>query len=598
MRFFQTTLLFALLLLVGCSVSNDDINPQTEEEGLGGLVIGVSQVATTRTAIDPSDNKSVTWCVGDQIAMWAEGVDDGQTYILGEMFQLKYYGSDFNIAEFASSSTASMQTSQNYKYSGFYPHSKATISGKSVTYTIPATQYGEYDGEYDYRIADSATSSALTTSLDSDCSLSFRSLTHALKVTIPYGHNLLEEEIKTLKICFPDGVNIVGSATLSMDATTTTPTLSSSGASNIVTLDLSSNPIDEGDCVWVFINPVAGVTGDIKFRGVSVSGETSYYYDIPVDGMDFAAGYITPINAEIGEQLPVTTIKLNITANNLGENLNTITITAPSGGIFKETGTSSKTIITTGVGEHTVSYTTEFYSDYFKGKSISVEYNSEHALITKSITLSSITDDSVNTINGTVPYLFEEDFSGLSSDFEEYTDPGGSSAGQKEVYLDDYGLSGWTADRAGGKSGALRTMCRLEGGMWVQELYQGRIDTAPLTNLKSGASVGISVTYKYSGSENEYSGSKNGTPQYTHGYTTTTGYIKGSNGIENTVGSTMEQGTDGSYTNVYKPGSYSVTSGITSSTRLSWRATVSRSSEFAQGGNYWLYLDNIQVQIK
>ncbi|MFI3249300.1 MAG: fimbrillin family protein [Rikenellaceae bacterium] len=620
MRFFQTTILFLLLIFTGCSESNEDIiQPDENEDGLGGLVIGVSQVASTRTAIDSSDNESVTWCVGDQIALWADGAD-GQTYISGEMFQLKYYGSAFNVAEFASSSTASMSSTQKYNYVGFYPHSKATISGKSVSYTIPSTQYGEYDGEYDYRIADSATGSALSLTADSDCKLSFRSLTHALKVTIPTGHNLLGEKVKTLTISFPDGVNIVGSVALSMGATSTAPVLSPTGASNVVTLDLSSNPIDEGDTVWLFINPVSNVTGDIKIRGFSVTDETSYYYDIPVSSMTFAAGYVTPVNAEIGEPMPRTTIELNITANNLGEEVDNIKLTAPSGGIFNESGTNSLTLTYTGVGKYSASYITEFYGDSFKGNSLSVQYDSEHALMTKTITLSSITDNAVNTIDDTVPYLLEEDFSGISSfNNGDNIAVGGTkteTGNDRTMTLSGTKVSGWTGDRIGGGAGkAVRITSRTEIAVWIPTYYDGRLDSPALTGLKSASN--IKVSYKIKGGRYTLqfkligtASVGNGNGIYDRGSTTSTGALSGDDD-----GITISDNTnDSSITIPYTTSSYnsntenydSITTNAsfeipsaTSSTRVSWRVRNTMDNDsFSNGnGNFWLYIDEIKVQI-
>ncbi len=622
MQIIQIIIFTILVMLTSCSdiIDNYDITPDQKVE----VVIGASRTITTRTSIG-DDAESVGWCVGDQIALWADGESNSNSNLVGQMFQLNYYGATYDNAEF-SSTISSMDESQDYSYSSFYPYQNATISGKSVSYSIPATQSGEYDGEYDYRVASAVSGRALDQSTKDNVVLSFESIAHALKITIPPGCNKLGEKIQRLKLTFP--TNVVGGATYNMS----TMTSSTSPTESTVTLDLSDNPIDEGDVVWMFIHPCSGVTGNIVVKGYGVDDNISCDYEIVVSNRTFAAGHITPVNTEIGEALPMTTIQLKITGNNLGEDLTQIHFTAPDGAIFNESDSNAVTVKNDGSGIYKVSYIAELYGDKFKGNSISVQYESENTLFSSdAIAVSSVTEDATTTFSRVVPYLLEEDFSTLSS-FSYHDNPGigewdsDAAEGHDGVSLSSssYGslsASGWTANRCGSDGGGvLRIMGRYEGTTIITGHYEGRLDSPMLSKIKTGSTVSVYVTYDYKcGRYSKYHNGKvfgssyvnggNGTGTYNVGSTEADSNdgIDGEDDIESCYYASYQDmpDTDGddsnssqNYNNLNYDGNFIVSA--TSSTRLAWRATSTMSNAPVLGanGNFWMYIDNIKVTIK
>jgi len=201
-----------------------------------------------------------------------------------------------------------------------------------------------------------------------------------------------------------------------------------------------------------------------------------------------------------------------------------------------------------------------------------------------------------------VPYLFAEDFSTIPSFSDGHDNPAtgsNSDTYDESKMLDGYAsaLVGWSGGRVGGAANqALRMCCRFESGLFTAKSYKGRVDTAPLSAIKSGVNAKILVTFDYGAAKEEY-GTGSGNTTMTFGYTTNTGAIAPSSGISSVVVSGSEiADTTGSYSNL--PSSYSATiDGINNATRLSWQSATTRGSSIGGNGNYWIYIDNIKVQI-
>lgn len=635
-------------LLVGCAKSSDDITltPQGVE-----VVIGASGVAATRTALD-GDGETVKWCVGDQVAVWADGDSNSSSNIVGEMFQLNYYGSNYSTAEFSSSLTEAMDDDQLYTYRAFYPYPESgNISSKSVSYTIPSTQKGEYDGSLDFRVAAAVKGSALNGTIIDNAQLEFKSITHALKITIPEGYNKLGEPIKKLTLTFP--TEVVGDVSYDMESMTQ----SVSGEGKVVTLDLSDNPIEEGDYIWAFINPVSGVSGDLVISGIGCDDEGkdvyAKSYTISLADRSFSAGYYTTVGVEIGEEMPSTVLQINITSSNLGEDLDTIKFTAPEGVVFSQSGSNVATIANDGTGIYEVSYITEFYDDYFgSGDVVDVWYESEHtSFASTSIAKSKLTSGGTYIESRVVPYLLEEDFSTISSfSYHDYpgvgewdSDAAEGKSGQ-DLSDSDYGslaTSGWTANRCGAyNQKAIRLMGRYEYGAYVTSHLESRLDSPAFSKLKEGKTPTVLVKFKYKsaryskyyGVTGQYSWwpyankygyvtGGNGVGQYNVGSTTTQGGISGEDDISSTYYSSYQTLPNTAGGDLSDPGdcgasehntsmSASLSTGINTSgsftisnatnlTRASWRVTNSMSTTSTGGanGNFWMYIDDITIEI-
>ena len=606
------TYLITITVLIACSVEDNagrlDININSQEKN--NVCIFATQsfgdgpsLSLSKTSID-TDYASTRWDKDDYIYVWATSRGSNSYVIENTKFGVHYYGANYNNAVFTG--TVNTMSSGEYTYYGVYPKPKS-ISGATATYSVSAEQSGKYNGKNDIMVAYPIDGKELTHKPDDELNLLFRHLTHLIRIEIPSGRNHLGDAIKKLVIDFPQ--NVVGDLSFNFLNDSAKPIYSSTSKSVVLNFNEPLNESEE--YIWLFVNPTT-LKGDIKFTGYTNDGYRSCSISTNID-KTLKVGKITPIKLTIPEELPYTTLSLTMSANNLGEDYNEVTFTAPEGTSFRG-GKNSITYPKNATNKYTLEYYHTEYGSTFKSKGIACEFESENAIVNNTLAVSSsINEGGNNSVNFEVPYLFYEDFSGINSSFEYGTEAGKVSyTGHYEIDLSKYNLTGWTGDRVGGsKEGALRSMSRLEGGAWVQVLYDGRIDSPPLSNIKEGKSINISVAYKYSGNKGNETNTNFGnigTTQYHHGYTNKSGKIQAPNrtkgdafssgeSIEHTIGNIVNLGTGGSYTNINNDGSYT-TNNITNISRLSWYVTVNRKASIAQNGNYWLYIDKVAVKIK
>lgn len=592
----------ALLVVASCSDKGDLYISESEAEK-AEVLLPVSVSTSSRTALT-DDGETVRWIVGDEVALWAVGATDGGTKLSGERFTLRYFDTTNTIAQFGAAIDP-MSTDQEYIYSSFYPY-PTSVSGTNLTYTIPTTQSGDYDGVADFRVADESTGSALVGEADqSSARLSFRPLMHVLRITIPEGYNELKQDIASLVVTLPESA--AGVMSLDMSNTKATPAFVS-GRSSSITVDLVDRTINAGDgqYVWVFINPMSGVTGDLSISAVGADGIRSFDYDIPLVNHTFSAGGITPVNTAIGEAKQITTLTINIENNYIGESLTNLNFTAPTGAMFlSDPDDSSSKVSTISVdandaNKYQVHFITDTYLSTFKGGSLAVEYESENTLVPVSFALSNIVENIENNFYDDVPYLLYQDFSGLNStisnydneDLEYHITTHYNTSGNA-VDLSNYGLdSGWKAYRVGTSKGvSLRICCREEASV----TYKGYLTTPTFSYIKDGKTVDVAFSYNYSGGETEWikitaEGSwaevkwgNYGDPRFTVSANSTT----------------YSQGTSGSYTSITQSHSFTLSSS-TNATSFTWTTGVEKDGSVvsSQNGNYWLYLDNIKAYIK
>ena len=169
------------------------------------------------------------------------------------------------------------------------------------------------------------------------------------------------------------------------------------------------------------------------------------------------------------------------------------------------------------------------------------------------------------------------------------------------IALAQYGLNDWYGARIGGGAGQnIRICSRMEMGMWVTNRNTGRVDTPLLTKLKPNANASIRVDYDYAGDRYEAVGS-GGFPVYSAG-TTTSVVTAGDDTIPSVVVADVVLAIDGPnadgtfYGNTPHHNTFTA-AGCGNTTRVSWYLTNNRSAGFAGNGMYWMYIDNVKVQI-
>jgi hypothetical protein len=246
------------------------------------------------------------------------------------------------------------------------------------------------------------------------------------------------------------------------------------------------------------------------------------------------------------------------------------------------------------------------------GQEITVEYESANAIVSNKIKLPDVTQKGVSNVTLTVPYLFEQNFNdiGAFSDGHDNWRIGSgldswnySDTYNKSASLDGNGLSGWSASRIGVSNGTARICARYESsGAKVKNIYRGRLDSPALSSIKSGSTVKLKVYFDYGGNRVEYSvtiggvlgTTPNASPIFSFGTITETGNPKPGTGR---IDGGEALYIDSEYGKVPANTTPRILEGCTCSTRLTWMVSTDRNDSLAGNGNYWLYLDNIKVQI-
>lgn len=592
--------LMALLLgFVAIACANEDIydTPDREElldENVVELLLGLPQ---TRATLD--EDLNLLWQRGDRITLIAY---DGSNQIFAKEasfwaqltsntpsgFPQSYFKAKFNSA----TEQDLLSAIENYTSGKCYavsPINGVTISGTSATMTIPSLQNGEYNSAYDFMTASSGDIDELMLSTGenedyvNDIDLQFQHHTHAFRVTIP-GNNL-GKEITKAYLKFP--FDVVGSMTVDY----TTGSVSSSPTSDLVTVEFI-RPKSAGDEFWVFI---AGVEnkGPVDIRFQAADGTFTERRVANFAQLNWSAGKISKIRMSVPQATTYTTVKYTVSDySKLGEPVEKLHLTLPSGYYFTNYSQTYNAASVNGVHEF------ELFSDMvdstLQGSTLAVSYESAHANVPSTIKYSDTTLSA--------PYLFEEDFSSIKSysrDIE--TGAQGTACDAYDLSESTYGLSpGWTGARTGGEAGKL-----IRVGGRVDEVFlgttrtYGRLDSAPLNGIKSGASVKVSVSFRYSGGR---TGSSKYSPNAICGYVTNLDKI---NGFTTTFKESAQWAdVDGaqSVPNVPTSGgtwlsmTYSI-GDCTASHRLSWQVVGLGRSKSITNGNQWMCIDDIKVSI-
>lgn len=603
------TTLLLLPLLGACSLAPDQAAKpaaQTIEVAIGsGPRLDILSRTTTRTALN-EDDLTVSWQTGDRLSLWAVNSASQQT-LEAVPFSLYHYNASYNTASFRG--TVPAMEEDTYTYYAVSPV-PASTDGLRASYDIPAVQDGSFHGEWDVMVAEPVTGEALREHDRKDdngisdntdiVNLRFTHKIHVLKISLP--KNDLGEPISEIVMTFPKAV--VGRMTV--DASNPSAEAELSNAGEQLTLRFAE-PKNAGDVVYAMIAPVTLDEGEqISIVASSEGAESETRTFVPANAdRTFAAGHTTPILYNVpavGVRFTRLNFRLDETGvNTLGEAINTFTVTAPSGWLFED-GNSSRTFDVSGTGDYTVRFR-EYPNATGETGGFRVTYDSDHALMSEDFTLPAVTPETLNQVAAfRVPYLFEEDFSGVYgySDHDNAGHGWTSDTTTDAIDLGGQNLAGWSGARTGAQANtSIRVCCRAQsvfGGATLYR-YHGRLDSAPLTNLKAGTTANVRVTFNYGGGR---SGNSSFSPLAACGYTTTQGVINSQQDRDQNWYISGAQvipglGVNDSFTSLPYTMEYTIPS-CSNQHRLSWEVN-STGEASTTNANLWLYIDNIRVSI-
>lgn len=556
-------------LLAACNTIYDDgAIGGSPENGSKSVAIAISQNQSTKTAINADDMATVEWIESDCIYLWAQASGASDYVIDGVEFKYKYYHSTY--ADAAFTAEVNSQTEDQYSYFGVYPKPES-VNGSEVSYSLPATQSGVYDGELDIMSANPILAGALQSEPLDDATLNFTHLTHAIRINIPEGRNLFGKGVKSLKITFPD--NVTGDFVFDA-AVADAACVLSGNESSVVTLDFEQE-IDEGDYAWLFIAPTT-LVGELSFIAYDSDGYSSNSISVNID-KTMEAGKITPITLTVPtSNRQKATLSFSIIENNLGEDIESVTLTAPAGALFAN-GLSTETVTCSAEGEFSVEYYADTYGDIFSAGSISLAFESESAIVDGGeVSLSGIVvGDEINSLTCRVPYLY-------ATDFSEITEDGSIDVSTSTID----GLSGWVAGNRSawwaGKCVAVRSYSNFGGP------YDSRITSATLDTygLKSGANVTLKLLF-----DSDWDKNKSSSMSLSVGRSTSTsvgGTISGGESVSlSSLSSSINQNS------TFTSREVTITE-CESTHRIAWESDGKNGTIF----NYdYVYIDNVYIQI-
>lgn len=581
------------LSAVSCQTSVNEVAPAPSPVSVGFALSGSGDVYT-KSFVNP-DGLSSSWEAGDKLVLWAKN-SAGEMTLDGTQFVM--YGTSSNLALF----TATLPQEMPQDIYTYYAVSPApqSVEGNVVKFNVPAVQDGKAGGGADILIASPSLAGPIAPvenlSDYTKLGLGMEHILHHFRFFVPDGEDRIGgETIEKLVISFPK--NVVG--TLSADYTNPDAALSLSEGSSVVTLvldePLKPSTADNTYYAVAAVYPETFSDSDaisVKAFSASKISETD---PVSLKGRSFLGGHSTPVRLLFTNISDYCRVRFTVSGNNLGENANAISLTAPDGCVW---GNGSNVYeyrpgveIKTGDSFEIGFEDTDMYRS-FSGKTVSVTFDTEHTDATVSLTMPNMASGSLASVSASLPYLLYEDFSSVNT-FSSNDNYATSSVGSKSAVSF---LNGWTGGRIGAQAGqCIRIASRRET---AAANYPARVDSAPIVALKKPANISVSFDY---GSDEEHGGIfSSARPQTVYiGYVTeTTGYSSGDDTGTFADGNTVriENNGGGSYTSTPEHASFTIESAPAGVVRISWRSDID-SGGGANNNTNWLYIDNVKVQI-
>ena len=566
--------------------------------------------ALTRTTILPN-GLSAVWQPGDQLALWARN-SAGDFVLQNQIFRTFGLGDKRG---FFTSTLASDMPESNYTYYVCYP-APTSVNGTQATFGLPTVQDGKASNGADIMVANPVQHGPLTSVSKSGdqgyLSMQMNRMMHQFRFYVPSeDSNLNGESIERIVLSFPTPV--VGNVQLDLtDPSKSAVLLSGYRDVNLNLEEPLTREAQNFACVsFVPTKFTAGQYLDIKAYTDDMIVELD-----PIDlcAKNCLAGHSTPVMLIVKalKEYPWQ-IKVRLSANNLGENVKSISFNAPGGCVWPN---SNSNVYTYNPGreinvgdEFVFRFVDEAQYRAFSKQNIAITYDSDNAITYQNVTMPDLSVNDKVSVSLTVPYLFYEDFAGLAAydgDYKDgpYTSADNASKAAKD--LGQYGLPGWSGARTGCDAAgvAIAVSGRVDWVSLGATRAYGRLDSPAMTSLKPGANVNLELTFNYSGS-------RDGASKYSHaavvGTTIDAGLLNGYATQFNNNTSWSGVTSPNQITNIPTKGSaaaanLSMTSRFedcTSETRLTWHVVaMGKGGLFdANNANTWLYVDNVKVKI-
>ncbi len=585
--------LAAALLLCGCGL---DYSPQPRPVE---VVLGFENQAT-KTSMS-ADGLHFLWDKGDEISLWAK--DSEGAYILDNQTFTNFASpdNDRSTAYFGTTLSAPMPEG-TYTYYISYPK-PLSASGTTARYVVPKIQNGDVSGGLDITVAEPVTGPELKAApeagpVEEPLKVRMKHLLHFLRFYIPEGNDEMEGAVEKIEFTMPQ--TVAGELDVDVASAGANPVgEGSTGITMKLQTPLETSSADSKQSAVAAIIPPQTPYGAGESMQVRLYSATRYsYLDFSLTGRAFEAGHITPVPLRpVPEQTrPRYTVHFNLASNNLGEDLQNISLTLPEGVNWPET--DSNTYIYAKADGSLLSNGDSFFLETLDEKQfrtlssreVAIRYESENAVLHDTLAIADLSTAVSASLSLDCPYLFFEDFSRVKS-FSSHDEYSLSSAGSKspELFLD-----GWSAARAGAQAEtAIRLACRRETSVD----YPARADSPCLSGLKDGKNVDIVVQFDYSMNEKSGGIGPEDVGQYVSvGYHNKSGSLKSGDGTGDVSDRFYIKEFVGTYTNFNN--TYSgVINGVDNRSRLFWR-TEPENKAGLNNSTCWLYLDNIKVKIK
>lgn len=596
-------LLVVYLILAGTACSRIDTGEFEDGRVTVGFLLGDNP---TKTILDPSASV-FSWETGDKVALWAEPVNTNAegSAATGASLQAQPFtliSRDHSKAYFTSTLSSAMPQGE-YLYRISYPQPQS-FGGNTAGFDLPSVQDGCVSSGTGIAVSEQFRSRelrALNESAPAGETVSFNvrlhHLLHYLRFYVPRDNNILGEPVSRIEFTMPQPV----AGRVDVNLSDGSAALAGETSSKIVIIPDSA--VQSGEFLAAGIFPPETVYGEGDVMNVRVfsAHHFSDVEPIRLSGRNFPAGHITSVPLKVKTAKELYTLRFTLDSNNLGEDVQSITLSFDRDIVvgFEKCRTltlKKKDGTVVGVGdsfEYSISADRSDI-DAMAGVVATVSYESENAIVSEEITISapdaSLTELSVGL---NCPYLMYEDFSWINSfsSNDAYKKVGGDGS------MDAFQFGEWWGARIGGEAGnAIRLGGHRKTGLAIDKIYPARCDS-PFFAIKEGKSVDVIVSFNYSMNREESNDGGAGMTVYV-GWSDKQGGLESSDETGTFDYSFKLNENTGGYSNInHNTGDIEV-KGMTSTKRLSIRDVPDKTKDFGSSGNYWLYIDNIKVQIK